>query len=255
MTTLRALAVSAAVLAALASFPAAAGAGAPSASDPLRLAMMDNMGAMQPQGGGMGQGGGMMMDNMMGMGTQPQGRGGGMQAPGSPGQGGMQQGAPGQGGMQPGQTGGMMMHDMMMGGMQQGQQGQMPMQGRMPGTGMGQMPGMAPGGVDLTDRIEGRIAFLRTELGIGDAQAAAWNQFADALRGSRRHLLEARQVLHAGMPAGDAAARLQQYEQHVAARLEAIKAARTSFAQLYAVLDDRQKETADELLVPFIATF
>jgi hypothetical protein len=205
MTTLRALAVSAAVLAALASFPAAAGAGAPSASDPLRLAMMDNMGAMQPQGGGMGQGGGMMMDNMMGMETQPQ--------------------------------------------------GQMPMQGRMPGTGMGQMPGMAPGGVDLTDRIEGRIAFLRTELGIGDAQAAAWNQFADALRGSRRHLLEARQVLHAGMPAGDAAARLQQYEQHVAARLEAIKAARTSFAQLYAVLDDRQKETADELLVPFIATF
>jgi hypothetical protein len=207
--------------------------------------MMDNMGAMQPQGG-MGQGGGMMMDDMTGMGTQPQGQGGGMQAPGSPGQGGMQQGAPGQGGMQPGQAGGMMMHDMMMGGMQPGQ---------MPGTGMSQMPGMAPGGVDLTDRIEGRIAFLRTELGIGDAQAAAWNRFAEALRGSRRHLLEARQVLHAGMPAGDAAARLQQYEQHVAARLEAIKAARTSFAQLYAVLDGRQKEAADELLVPFIATF
>jgi hypothetical protein len=204
-----------------------------------------------------------MMDEMP-MGTQPQG---GM------GQGGgMQQGQPGQ----QGQMGGTM-HDMMMGGMQQGQPGQMggmgPQMGRGPMQpqgrmgqgggmmlnddmiGMHNMPGMAPGGADLTDRIEGRIAFLRTELGINDAQTAAWNQFAEALRGSRKHLLEARQALYAGVPAGDAPSRLEQYEHHIAGRLEAIKGARTAFAQLYAVLDDRQKEAADELLVPFIATF
>ena len=227
MTTLRTLtAASVAVLAALSSLPAAAaGMEDLRASGPLRLAMMDEM----P------------------MGMPPQG---------SPGQGGMQQGQPGMAddnmmGMPPGQMGGGM----------QGQPGQMGrgMQGQpgmgLGGMGMGNMPGMAPSGADLTDHIEGRIAFLRTELGITDAQAAAWNQFAEALRGSRRHLLEARQALYAGMPAGDAAARLQQYEQHVAARLEAIKVARTSFTQLYAVLDETQKQAADELLVPFIATF
>lgn len=247
------------ILAALIGPPAGAG------EAPLRLAMMDDMMGMGSMGqGGMQQqsqpgqmSGGMTMDNMTGM--QQPGQMGGTQPQGSMGQGGMQQG-------QPGQMGGSMMNDNMTGMQQPGQAGQMGSMGMMMDNmmrmrqgqmgSMGMTPGMAPTGVDLTNRIEGRIAFLKAELGINDAQVAAWNRFAEALRGSRRHLLEARHILSAGMPAGgDASARLEQYERHVAARLEAIKEARASFAQLYAVLDDQQKGTADELLVPFIATF
>lgn len=119
----------------------------------------------------------------------------------------------------------------------------------------GQMPGMAmaPGTVDMTDRIEGRLAFLRAELRITEAQASTWNTFADALRSSRRHLMEARQQLN--QTYSKSTDRLEQYERHLAARLDAVKTARATFAQLYAALDDVQKRTADELVAPLIATF
>ena len=61
--------------------------------------------------------------------------------------------------------------------------------------GMMQMMGMMGRGTDgmaTIDRIEGRIAFLRAELKITDAQADAWNGFADALRTNARKLAEVR---------------------------------------------------------------
>jgi len=177
-------------------------------------------------------------------------------------------GGMGQGGSQGGQTGGMGMGCCGMGGMQQGSMGRPNMQQGM-GSGSGGMgmmgdqmrrmqqnqavPGMGSNGVDMMDRIDGRIAFLRTELRITDAQSGAWNQFADALRSSRQHLLDARQQLAA--PASSPTARLDQYERHLTARLEAIRAARTAFSTLYAALDEHQKHAADELVVPFLATF
>ena len=117
------------------------------------------------------------------------------------------------------------------------------------------MPGMTAGGMDMTDRIDGRIAFLRAELKITDAQTANWNQFAEALRASRKHLLEARAQLAVPNVGSNTAARVEQYERHLGARLEAIRTARTSLAQLYVALDEHQKHVADELVVPFLATF
>ena len=61
--------------------------------------------------------------------------------------------------------------------------------------GMMQMMGMMGRGMDgmaTIDRVEGRIAFLRAELKITDAQADAWNGFADALRTNARKLAEVR---------------------------------------------------------------
>ena len=61
--------------------------------------------------------------------------------------------------------------------------------------GMMHMMGMMGRGMDgmaTIDRIEGRIAFLRAELKITDAQADAWNGFADALRTNARKLAEVR---------------------------------------------------------------
>lgn len=114
-------------------------------------------------------------------------------------------------------------------------------------------PGMSvgPGRVDLTDRIEGRIAFLRAELSITDAQTVTWNTFAESLRSARKHLVEARQALTQTTPS----ARLEQHERHLTERLQALKETRTAYQNLLAVLDDNQKQSAEELIVPFIATF
>lgn len=187
------------------------------------MGMMNNMSRMPGQSGSMPSGSapmsGMsgMNDNMRSMQPSPMG---GMQG--------------GSGGM-----GGMGMSDDNMRRMQQNQA----------------MPGMAANGVDMTDRIDGRIAFLRAELKVTEPQTALWNQFAEALRSSRQHLIEARQLLAAPQDLSSPTARLEQYERHLTARLEAIRTARTSFAQLYAALDEHQKHVANELVIPFLATF
>ncbi len=154
--------------------------------------------------------------------------------------------------------GGMMMDNMQrmpqggnaMGGTPGGMQGPNNAMG-----GMGSMQQMAPGNPNMLDRIEGRVAFLKAELQITETQLPAWNQFAETLRASRRHLLEAQQQLTTPVTGMNPAARLEQYEKHLAGRLEAIRSARAAFNQLYAVLDEHQKHTADELVAPMIAAF
>ena len=83
--------------------------------------------------------------------------------------------------------------------------------------GMMHMMGMMGRGMDgmaTIDRIEGRIAFLRAELKITDAQADAWNGFADTLRTNAKKLAEVRAAKPGdGQPASTLAARLEQQEQ------------------------------------------
>lgn len=196
---------------------------------------MQPQGSMGPGGSQMGRGG-MMMDDKMRMQPGQSGQGEGMQSQGSMGQRPMGQGgSTGPGGMPA------MMDNMM----------------RMMNDNMRTrpMPGMAMGWgpIDFTDRIEGRIAFVRAELRITDAQAQTWDAFAQAVRSSRQHLIEARQLVNE--PYTSSAERLDRYERHLTERLEALKSARAAFNKLYTMLDDGQKRTADELVVPFIATF
>lgn len=208
-------------------------AGDQTAPTAFRIAM-DDMKPMQPgspspSGAGMNQKGQtqpmardqMMMDNQMKSQQPPA-----MQGPDSSGQ----------------TMGGMMM---MMDKMMKGQMG-----------GMSGMAGPAtmPGAPDVADRIEGRIAFLKTELAITDKQLADWNVLADALRSGRQHLVEARKLLVVDSKASSAD-RLERYERHLAERLEAIKAARSAFARLYPNLDSAQQKTADEIVLPLIAAF
>lgn len=159
------------------------------------------------------------------------------------------------------QTGSMGMHGMMR---QEGMT--MPMmgmgsgcgmmgQGRMPMTGMhGSMDGMMPM-MGMADRTEGRVAFLKAELKITDAQLPQWNVFADALRANARKMGEMMQGCMArsgSMMQGGAmpglSDRLAMQEQHMTAHLEALKAMRAALQPLLAVLSDEQKRTADALL-------
>jgi hypothetical protein len=128
-------------------------------------------------------------------------------------------------------------------------------------------PGMA-----MIDRVEGRIAYLRAELKITDAQAGAWDAFAAALRVNAKTLAAAREPMmgqmkmgqmkmgQAGMGAGQPQApmmpaqtlvqRLDVQERWQTARLEGTRAIKTTFTKLNDVLSPDQKKAADELLPP-----
>lgn len=152
---------------------------------------------------------------------------------------------------QPGMTGqpGMMMGGMM--GQQDGQSGMMgammPMMRQMM-TGPMMMGGMMGGMGMPFEHVEGRIAFLKAELRITDAQKQAWEAFADALRANAR----AQQAMHEQMSKGGMPAtwpdRLTLQQKALSVRLDALKTLEAAAKPLYAVLSDEQKKAADRLL-------
>ncbi|MBI5128886.1 MAG: Spy/CpxP family protein refolding chaperone [Rhodopseudomonas palustris] len=128
------------------------------------------------------------------------------------------------------------------------------MHGQMSGSGAMSGSNATSGPPDVTERLEGRIAFLKAELQISDKQSQDWNALADALRSSRQHLLDARKLLVMDDKT-TGTERIELYERHLTERLEAIKAARAALNRLYPTLTATQKQTADTILLPLIATF
>src|SRR6516165_1637850 len=135
--------------------------------------------------------------------------------------------------------------------------GMMNMMGNMPMMNMMQTMGMMDaragmGGMAMIDHVEGRIAFLRTELKITDAQNSAWNTFADALRANAKSLAEVRTSM---MPQQGAASqtlvdRLSVQEKWLAASLDGTRAIKSALTNLIGSFSDEQKKAADELLAP-----
>ncbi|CAO3449590.1 Spy/CpxP family protein refolding chaperone [Azospirillum largimobile] len=141
------------------------------------------------------------------------------------------------------QPGMMMNMDQMRSKMEQqdGQAGMMPMMRQMM---MGQHGGM---GMPF-EHVEGRIAFLKAELRITDAQASPWGTFADTLRANAKaHQAMHEQMTKGGMPAAWPD-RLTMQQKMLNMRLDAVKALETAARPLYAVLTDEQKKLADKLL-------
>lgn len=152
-----------------------------------------------------------------------------------------------------GTSGSGMMGQGMMGpgqGMMQGMMGRGMMGGNM--TGPGGMPMMnmmmrAPSGVE---RIEGRLAFIKAELKIGDAQTSQWNAFADAMRSNAAAMAETRNVMMSQQSAaGSLPDRLALEDKAVTAHLAALRKTAEAVGQLYKVLNDEQKKTADSIIV------
>jgi hypothetical protein len=138
------------------------------------------------------------------------------------------------------------------GGMMNMMGGKMPMMDMMQMMGMMRQPDAGMGGMATIDRVEGRIAFLRAELKITDAQASAWNAFADALRTNAKTLGEVRASMmpQAGMASQALVDRLALQEKWLAARLEGTRAIKSALASLVGTFSDEQKRTADEILAP-----
>lgn len=142
----------------------------------------------------------------------------------------------------------------MMGGMMGGDMGAM-MQNMMPMMRMmmarGGMEGMG-GPMDMMapNRVEGRIAFLRTEIKITDGQLPLWNAYADVLRQNAKSMT----AMQGTMMPPTAPNAFPDHAAHqikmLSARLDAAKAGEAAGRALYTVLTDAQKKTADELLAP-----
>lgn len=120
----------------------------------------------------------------------------------------------------------------------------------------GGMPGMMGSGGGMMMRmmqghVEGRLAFLKTELKITDAQLPLWNAVAEAIRANAKSGTEMMEGM-AGAMMGQGAnlpARLAAREKMMTARLEALRKLKSAVDPLYAALSDDQKKTADELLM------
>jgi len=136
--------------------------------------------------------------------------------------------------------------------------------GMMMGQGPGRMmgPGMMMGGCPMMGAMmgmggdddmrqsfaEGRVAFLKAELAVTDAQQGVWTAYADAVRKNLGNM----QGMHAKM--GDmmsAKTPVARLEAHIAAmdgRLGALKEMRPALGALYDALSAEQKQKADDLL-------
>jgi LTXXQ motif family protein len=115
-----------------------------------------------------------------------------------------------------------------------------------PMMGMMGQGGMMGGMRMMAGRTEGRIAFLKAELKITDAQLPLWNAVADAIRANAKSGMDMMEGMGMGGKLPD---RLAAREKMLSARLAALRAFKSAVDPLYAALSDEQKKTADELLM------
>ena len=112
----------------------------------------------------------------------------------------------------------------------------------------GQRLGMAPGMIAGSQWVEGRIAFLRAELGITPEQEEAFSRLANVLRESAKSMNETRRSMPAMMGTMTAPERYDAHVRMMEARLEGMKAVSDALPGLYAVLTEEQKQRADQFL-------
>jgi predicted lipid-binding transport protein (Tim44 family) len=114
----------------------------------------------------------------------------------------------------------------------------------------GMMDGGMMGGMPLR-HVEGRLAFLKTELKITPAQEPQWTKFSDTVRSTAKTAQAAMPAMMqgGGEQAPTASDRLGHYEKRLASRLETVRALKGAFDPLYATFSDEQKKAANELLM------
>lgn len=139
--------------------------------------------------------------------------------------------------------------------------GMMNRQGMMTGQGMMNCPMM---GMMGQPRTEGRVAFLKAELKITDAQESSWTAYADTLRnvhqgmanqmqemmgpGMKGHGMMGQGMMMQGTERNPAPEALNNRIQMMETMLENLKMLQSATSALYETLDEDQKATADDLL-------
>lgn len=97
---------------------------------------------------------------------------------------------------------------------------------------------------------EGRLAFIRVELKITDAQMPQWNAFADAVRANAAAVTDMYRSMKFRQPSGtNLPERLANEEVAVSAHLAALKKIREAVNNLYGVLSPEQMKIADSIVI------
>lgn len=115
--------------------------------------------------------------------------------------------------------------------------------------GHGMMGGMGHGMMMSPKYSEQRLAALKKELGITEAQTKVWDDYAAAVKAGAGSM----RGMHMKMMGGDAPAtlpeRVKLHQEMMTARVEAMKAADAATLALYDALSADQKKKADELIL------
>src|SRR5499427_3757010 len=119
-------------------------------------------------------------------------------------------------------------------------EGGMPMMRMMMGQG---------GMLMMAKHIEGRLAFLKTELKITDAQLPLWNAFAQAMRDNATAMQAVPDAMMGMSKAATLPGKLTERETMLTARIEAVRKLKGAADPLYAALDADQRKTADEIML------
>lgn len=94
----------------------------------------------------------------------------------------------------------------------------------------------------------GRIAFLKAELGITDAQKSVWDAYAETIKGNLQSMQGMWQMMKTVAEAKTPADRLSAQITAMESRIAALKEVKPALEKLYASLSDEQKKKADEVL-------
>ena len=117
----------------------------------------------------------------------------------------------------------------------------------MAGRGMGgERAGMGMG--MPFEHIEGRIAYLKAELKITDAQTAPWNAFADALRANAGAMKTMHEQMGKGDMPGTLPERLAMQQKMMSARLAELKGIEAAATPLYDAFSADQKKLIDQMM-------
>lgn len=120
------------------------------------------------------------------------------------------------------------------------------------GMGRGMMGGCPMFGWDDDGKastfVDGRLAFLKTELKITDTQKDAWDGYAKAFKSNLETMKSMHQLMQTSFDAKSPVERLQIRISAMESRLAALKEMQPALTKLHEALDTGQREIADDLL-------
>lgn len=127
--------------------------------------------------------------------------------------------------------------------------GMMGMMGMMGGHWGGERgPGMMRRMPKMGAVVEGRLAYLKGELAITDAETPAWDAYAKAVRDRVQRMQAMHEGMFDAMRKGTAIERIDARIAGMETMLESLKAVKPALEGLYAVLSKDQKQLADDLI-------
>ena len=97
----------------------------------------------------------------------------------------------------------------------------------------------------MQQRVDRRLAALKTQLKITDAQTKAWDAYAAAMRDAAKAMVEQRKAMHEKAAGATLPQRLDLHEAMLVSHLEHLRKTKAAAGALYAVLSDEQKKAAD----------